>query len=659
MSNSTTVYLSYWHADLGWAMQIRRHLIIQGYRVFCDARHVLFKNEVLADFVPHAIAASSHFLMLLTPDYFMRCTGNKHSFFLRAELEIALHLKRALLPITFTWFRLEYMLANFRKEGLSLDAVRPVEINYVSFPMTMNRMIEERLKPPQKVSITPIPTEAKMAIDAANAKLDALPLISPTRLHAEEYYESGYQNQFMNADIFTQKATNQNAVQFYSWALELAPDLPFALLNRAKLYESSGELEKAEADVNAFIQLAPDAGDGYHYRGNIRHWRGDYENAIADQTKAIELAPNEGIFYFYRAAARLSINDLEGARADWEESLRLGTGHAMSEAAIFHNLAGIKQRQGDFEGALAIYDKAISLLPTLVGNDANVAQMYINRGDLRQKRDDKLGAIADYDEAIRIAPKNVWAYVLRGTLYIALDNLEKALSDLSHAIGLDPGSFQAFNNRGWARQCNKDYDGALEDYNQAIFLNSELVIAYNNRAKLQMRKRDYAAAIEDCAAILRLESDNSFALHLHGYCNFQLGKMDESLADYERVVELAPDWYEGYIGRGYARAFKGDLESALADVEKARELKPDDAGVYGTRAYIRLQQQDFDAVIADCDEAIRLSRSYAEPYKYRAQAWTHKGEQAKADADLRQYQELIKPTWSSKTTKSWWQRLLG
>jgi tetratricopeptide (TPR) repeat protein len=101
-----------------------------------------------------------------------------------------------------------------------------------------------------------------------------------------------------------------------------------------------------------------------------------------------------------------------------------------------------KENKGDYQGALADYDRSINLSAS--------AEKYYSRGLLRyQKFDYVRGALADYDLAIVGKPDYTDAYYARGNLkYEKLQNYQGALADYDRAIQIDPNFADAYRNRG-------------------------------------------------------------------------------------------------------------------------------------------------------------------------------------------------------------------
>ena len=91
----------------------------------------------------------------------------------------------------------------------------------------------------------------------------------------------------------------------------------------------------------------------------------------------------------------------------------------------------MKHKQGDFDGAIAAYTKAIKLDPTLVN-------AYVLRGLIYQHMEQYNAAIADYDEVIRLKPDDAMVYSNRGLAKDKLGQHTAAIADYNEAINLEP-----------------------------------------------------------------------------------------------------------------------------------------------------------------------------------------------------------------------------
>lgn len=161
------------------------------------------------------------------------------------------------------------------------------------------------------------------------------------------------------------------------------------------------------------------------------------------------------------------------------------------EAAVHLNRGVEKFQNGDFDGAIADYSKAIELKP-------NDALGYYNRGIAKNAKKDSDGAIADYDKAIELNPKHAEAYYNRGNAKRDKTNgFDSAVMDFNKAIQLKPSFAEAHNNRGVARALNRGVDDAVTDFTKAIELKSDLLLASTNRSRAKKMKDGELAPVID------------------------------------------------------------------------------------------------------------------------------------------------------------------
>jgi tetratricopeptide (TPR) repeat protein len=142
--------------------------------------------------------------------------------------------------------------------------------------------------------------------------------------------------------------------------------------------------------------------------------------------------------------------------------------NTLLQADSYHESGKRKKAQRDFRGALADYNKAISLNPKL-------AKSYNNRGNVKSELDDHQGALSDYNKAISIDPQFALAYNNRGLLkHWKLDDRSGAGRDFNKAIAIKPQFAHAYYNRGllkWDKfdnraGANKDFQVAAKFFQQ-------------------------------------------------------------------------------------------------------------------------------------------------------------------------------------------------
>ena len=136
-------------------------------------------------------------------------------------------------------------------------------------------------------------------------------------------------------------------------------------------------------------------------------------------------------------------------------------------AIALNNEGLVFNEDGEYQKAIANFDKAIELDPKLAPAYNNRGWAYIELGEYEQ-------GIADCNKAIELDPNLALAYSNRGLAYVRLGQYEQAITDCSKAIELDPGLALAYSNRGQAFLELGQYEQAIADFDKAIELDPSL-----------------------------------------------------------------------------------------------------------------------------------------------------------------------------------------
>ncbi len=156
-----------------------------------------------------------------------------------------------------------------------------------------------------------------------------------------------------------------------------------------------------------------------------------------------------------------------------------------------------KSQKGNYQGAIADYDRALSMNP-------NFGEVYFRRGLARSLIKDWRGAESDYTQAISIKPGHAEAYLHRGGIRNILNNWQGAKSDFDIVLAFSPNNLAAYIGRGVARCELDDYRGGLQDYNRAIALNSTYAEAYTRRGFAYYKLGNRQGAIDNYIAAAEL-----------------------------------------------------------------------------------------------------------------------------------------------------------
>jgi lipoprotein NlpI len=207
-------------------------------------------------------------------------------------------------------------------------------------------------------------------------------------------------------------------------------------LDRASIWNSKGDNDRAIADCEQVIKLDPDNTSGYGalawgMKGGLRFAKRDLERAISDYDEAIRLASERPSFYIDRGYVSTIKADYSRALADFDQAIKLDADNPLGH----YSRGNAHRLKGDYERAIQDFSSAIRLDPTF-------ALAFKNRGDTYRERGDYDLAAADYDQVISLAPNDVSALANRGLTRLYLGEYVKAADDLARSTQDSSNTFQ-------------------------------------------------------------------------------------------------------------------------------------------------------------------------------------------------------------------------
>jgi len=252
----------------------------------------------------------------------------------------------------------------------------------------------------------------------------------------------------------------------------------------------------------------------------------------------------------------------------WRNSLDLWTyilRYYPDRPTAYNNRGHYYLNQGEYDKALADFNKAIEL-------DAKNAGAYDNRGVLYLRQGDYEKALSDVNKAIELDPQKSGSYDNRGLILSQKGESNQALVEYNKALKTRNTNYKVFNNRGLLYQELGKFDLAIEDYSRALQINPNFLEAYINRGNVYCWTKQFALALADYRRALQLSPQNHFAVYGIGMAYFFQGDYDKAIEQYNLALKIEPQYDKAYYYRSCAYKEKGEYGHALEDALKAKSL---------------------------------------------------------------------------------------
>ena len=279
----------------------------------------------------------------------------------------------------------------------------------------------------------------------------------------------------------------QEAVDCFSRAIKLRPDVAAGYRFRAYAYLELGDRVSALNDLDQAIRLKPDDVQAHADRAAELFAQKSYDLAIADCDRVLKQDSGRAPIYGLRGRCHAERGDTESALRDFASAIE---GDPENAPRYLLWRAQLRLECEDYATARADCDEAIRL-------DPENAEAYHLHGMIDQQDEDVDSAIASFSEALRLDPMHSWARLGRAICHLEHQNLPAAIADCDRVILELPTVTRSYDVRGTARRALGDLEGALADFNESVRLAPQSVMAYNFRAGVHYARGEYAAAIRD------------------------------------------------------------------------------------------------------------------------------------------------------------------
>jgi tetratricopeptide (TPR) repeat protein len=271
---------------------------------------------------------------------------------------------------------------------------------------------------------------------------------------------------------------------------------------------------------------------------------------------------------------------------------------AATPALAATDIETCRDNQADAAARLTACNAAIAD-DKVTGRPKAFAVWYI--GDSLMKKRDYQGALALFNKALELDPDNAAVLNSRGFAYSNKGDEERALADYEAALQKRPNFPSPYNNRGLIYMRRGELQRAYDEFNIALSLNSgaNRYINLYNLGRVQTLRKQYNSALAYFAEGKQLNPEGWQIPNYRCTVYAEIGRLDEALADCNEVLAKHPKWVGPLAWRGNVYRLKGNLDAALREYNEAIKLSPNFVRAYVGRGQVYEQRKDMAAARAD------------------------------------------------------------
>ena len=207
---------------------------------------------------------------------------------------------------------------------------------------------------------------------------------------------------------------HEDAIEAFSQALEVSPELPQAFRGRAVALNQLGRFAEAIPDFDVALADRPDDPFILNERGLAHVGIGNHASAANDFEAAIDLDPGFLV-------ARENLLAALRASGQTDRIAAVAAGEAVAEGRTQYGLA-------NFEEAMAFFSQALDMGPGNTDALFERGRTFISLGRFEE-------AVAEYDALIAVETDNPTAFFNRALAYENFENFSAAAADYTSSIG--------------------------------------------------------------------------------------------------------------------------------------------------------------------------------------------------------------------------------
>jgi len=396
----------------------------------------------------------------------------------------------------------------------------------------------------------------------------------------------------------------EKALDFFSKALEIDPNDPAALFEKAKLLVAYGQSSEAYELAKKAVSLD---GKNRWYKaayGKIAQQEGKYDEYVKTYEELVEQYPDDLNFLYELAYAYVFTGDYRKAAVEYdkiEEQIGVTEPLMLQKVKVYSQL-------DDYQSGVKEYEKLISTNPQETRYYALMAEYCA-----QNKMDDK--AIWAYQQIEKINPNDPYVHISLADFYRKRNNYQKSFDELK--LGMENKQLELQTK---IKLLSTYYSGSLDEIQkkQALELSQILIrvhpddpMAKSLYASLLYQNEEYKQARKLTAEVLSQDSLNYAVWEQLLFCDMYLNNYKDLARETDNVIDLFPNQPLPYLMNGIAYYQLKQYEKAANSLETGKEFVAGNQKLleefYNYLGEIYYQLKNYDACFQSYDNVLSIN----------------------------------------------------
>ncbi len=301
--------------------------------------------------------------------------------------------------------------------------------------------------------------------------------------------------------------------------------------------------------------------------------QGDLDGAEAEIDAALQKHADDHELWFAKGVIRQARKDDDGATQAWSRALELQPQFVPAIGGI----GSVLLAKGDFDAAIDRFSEALRLQPDWADGHYNLGLALLGA-----KQRDK--AVLAFERAAKLAPEDPTVLVQLADIYVQDEKTDAALPLLQHAAEVAPKDANVRVVWGNALVKRGDFEGAIGQYAQALQADPNNLDARLGLARAQQRAGKLADAAKQLELLTGVVPDSAVVWAEWGSVLAKQGQLDAALGKFDKAIAIDPKFEAAYVRRIGALVEGKRCKDARAALAALRDLEPADASMEAGQA---------------------------------------------------------------------------